>query len=62
MLTDNMIHKWGGSRQERAEAAGLHQEPFNRLLDGLDLLLELGAFFDGNRTGDDRSGDPTGPS
>lgn len=62
MLTDNMIHKQGGSRQERAEATGLHQEPFNGLLNGLDLLLELRAFFDGDRTGNDWPGDPTGSS
>lgn len=44
-----------------ARAVGLDQEPFNGLLNGLDLLLQLGAFFDGDRTGDDRPGDPAGP-
>lgn len=44
-----------------AEVRGLNQEPFDRLLDGLDLLLQLRAFFDGDGAGDDWPGDPTSP-
>ena len=61
MLADGMIQSRVGA-DRKGRATGLHQEHFNRLLDELDLLLQPRAFFDGNRTGDDRSGDPTGPS
>lgn len=38
MLTDGMIQSRVGA-DGKGRVAGLHQEPFNRLLDGLDLLL-----------------------
>ena len=45
MLTDNMTHNSGWGAEESAgsaaEATGLDQEPFDGLLDGLDLLLQL---------------------
>ena len=43
------------------EASGVHEEPFDGLLNGLDLRLRLRAFLDGDGTGEDRTGHPAGP-
>ncbi len=43
------------------EASGFHEEPFDGLLNGLDLRLWLRASLDGDGTGEDRPGHPAGP-
>lgn len=44
-----------------AEATGFDFRAFPYLPNGLDLLLQMRTFFDGDRTGKDRPGGPTSP-